>query len=123
MGYARLTLDQLLDIIETSPLSPGEKEYLAQQWSAADSPQVSMEQIWQPPKDLLPLRFAEPERFKLEMEQQQQQQSAKTPIVSSMLKPLPEWCKRHMCYRHEECKFLGCFHCMFYPQSPYGDCI
>ncbi|KKZ64390.1 hypothetical protein EMCG_09629 [[Emmonsia] crescens] len=127
IGYTRLTHDQLLDIIETSPWSPGKKEYLAQQWSAADSPQVSMEQIWQPPKGLLPLRFAEPERFRLKREQQQQQQqqqqSAKSPTVSLMLKPLPEWCKRHMCYRHEECKFLGCFHCMFYSQLPYGDCI
>ncbi|QSS50223.1 hypothetical protein I7I53_10837 [Histoplasma capsulatum var. duboisii H88] len=39
-------------------------------------------------------------------------------------KPPPGWldCKLYTCRTHANCKFIGCFHCMFVGTQPVGTC-
>ncbi|KKZ62304.1 hypothetical protein EMCG_03276 [[Emmonsia] crescens] len=123
VDYAPLTRDQLLDFITThqSILTPAEQDHLTQLWSAADGSQVSMEQIWQPPKDLLPKMLVDQKEHGLK---QKQQLVNTTPVVppAGLQKRRPEYCKRFRCKYAADCRLVDCLNCYHYDGSDYGTC-
>lgn len=123
INYVRLTRDQMLADVAASPLPLQEKLRLAQLWDGTDASQVSAKQIWQPSKDVLPLRFADPEAFKQEVEKRNQKR-AKTPAsAGKVIRDVPDYCSEHECLNTEECWHHNCFACKFFGRRPIGKCV
>ncbi|KAG5294060.1 F-box domain-containing protein [Histoplasma capsulatum G186AR] len=124
IDYAHPSIDELKTMIEISPLSPEERHSMLNVWSGMDNVQISMEQIWQPPRDLLPLKLADPEAFAREVKNRKQQparyQSSKpNPLLQ---REAPGRCQEVGCHKSELCWYSRCTYCLFVGASILGTC-
>ncbi|KKZ66870.1 hypothetical protein EMCG_07476 [[Emmonsia] crescens] len=111
IDYVRLTREQLLADVAAFSLPLQEKLRLAQLWDGTDASQVSAKQIWQPSKDVLPLRFADPEAFKREVEKRNQKLAKTLASAGNVIRDVPDHCSEYECIDAEDCWHHGCLGC------------
>ncbi|OJD10245.1 hypothetical protein AJ78_08669, partial [Emergomyces pasteurianus Ep9510] len=120
VGYTRLTRDQLLAEVATSPLTEQEKKHQIQLWNKIDSSQVSIQQIYHPSEDLLPPMMADSEGSSLELEISKQQ------IANVLVPRTPRgWqdrCKKIRCVSSSACWEEKCFACKKVGRNILGYC-
>ncbi|EEH35484.1 hypothetical protein PAAG_06531 [Paracoccidioides lutzii Pb01] len=118
ISYERLDKEQLSNLASWYP-EPEHRDHLHDVWKDANSSTVSMEQIWNPPKELLPVVLKQPQlRRRAGVTKKREAPNGLNHSDGENIN-----CLILSCYSDGECIVWGCRNCRHYDEFFSGYCL
>ncbi|KKZ63793.1 hypothetical protein EMCG_01897 [[Emmonsia] crescens] len=110
IDFARLSNDQLTALAKRSS-NAEDRDYLLGGWDGVDGWSVGLDQIWNPPRHLLP-HPPDSEAGSMDPTAMAARGIGKSKRKPSSLKTRGPECYGHTCLTNQECQNIGCLNCV-----------